>query len=275
MPSDTFDLAYDALRARWPASTQGLDVATPYGGTRVHVYGPADGEPLVLLPGGSATGLSWFANAAALGTRYRLYAVDLLGDAGRTQRKGTALKNTADLTAWLDAVLGGLQLARTRLCGHSYGAWLAATYALHAPQRVDRLALIDPTRVFSGFRPSYLLRALPSLAFPSQSRARAFLAWETEETHPDETWQRLYALASTTPGRKLVTGPVPDTSALGVPVLVLLAQHSRAHDTAKAAARARRTLAQGEVVVLPQATHHSLPHTAPEELNNRLLAFLN
>ncbi|WP_255947964.1 alpha/beta fold hydrolase [Streptomyces odontomachi] len=158
LPS-AFDLAYDELRARWPDSTEERDVATPYGRTRVHVYGPAHGSPLVLLPGGSATGLVWFANAPVLGRRYRVHAVDLMGDAGRTERRGTPLKRADDLMSWLDALLDGLGLARTHLCGHSYGAWLAVGYALHAPRRVDRLALIDPTQVFAGFRPGYLLRA--------------------------------------------------------------------------------------------------------------------
>ncbi|MFE2937966.1 alpha/beta fold hydrolase [Streptomyces sp. NPDC059255] len=107
---------------------------------------------------------------------------------GRTSGPGCA--RTAWLTAWLDALLDGLGLARTHLCGHSYGAWLAARYALHAPQRVDRLALVDPTQVFAGFRPGYLLRALPTLIRPSEARARAFVAWETAGTHPDETWLR-------------------------------------------------------------------------------------
>ncbi|MER6620783.1 alpha/beta hydrolase [Streptomyces sp. NPDC000931] len=269
-----FDLAYDELRARWPESTEERDVATPYGRTRVHVHGPADGSPLVLLPGGSATGLVWFANAPALGGRYRIHAVDLLGDAGRTERRGTPLKNADDLTAWLDALLDGLGLARTHLCGHSYGAWTAVRYALHAPQRVDRLALVDPTQVFAGFRPGYLLRALPTLIRPSRDRTRAFLAWETADTHPDETWQRLYALAATVPGRKLVVGPRPRAAGLRMPVLVLLAGRGRAHDAAKVADRARRTLPQGEVVLLPGATHHSLPLTEPEELNDRLMDFL-
>ncbi|MFE1546147.1 alpha/beta fold hydrolase [Streptomyces sp. NPDC058718] len=274
VPLPAFDLAYDDLRARWPGSTEERDVATPYGRTRVHVYGPADGSPLVLLPGGSATGLAWFANAPALGERYRVHAVDLVGDAGRTERRGTPLKSADDLTAWLDALLDGLGLARTHLCGHSYGAWLATRYALHAPRRVDRLALVDPTQVFAGFRPGYLLRALPTLVLPSEARARAFLAWETAGTHPDETWQRLYALATTVPGRKLVTGARPRTPGLSMPVLVLLAEHSRAHHAVKAADRARRMLSQGEVAVLPGATHHSLPHTEPKQLNDRLMAFL-
>lgn len=274
MSPSAFDLAYGQLRARWPESTEERDVGTPYGRTRVHVYGPADGSPLVLLPGGSATGLSWFANAPALGERYRVHAVDLLGDAGRTERRGAPLRNADDLTAWLDALLDGLGLARTHLCGHSYGAWLAVRYALHAPRRVDRLALVDPTQVFAGFRLGYLLRALPALIRPSEARARAFLAWETAGTHPDETWQRLYALATTVPGRKLVTGARPRPAGLAMPVLVLLAEHSRAHSTAKVADRARRALARGEVAVLPGATHHSLPLTSPKQLDDRLTAFL-
>ncbi|WP_416966926.1 alpha/beta fold hydrolase [Streptomyces sp. 4F14] len=275
MSLPAFDRAYDELRARWPQSTEEHDVATPYGRTRVHVYGPADGTPLVLLPGGSATGLAWFANASALGERYRVHAVDLLGDAGRTERRGTPLKNADDLTAWLDALLDGLGLARTHLCGHSYGAWLAVRYALHAPRRVDHLALVDPTQVFTGFRLGYLLRALPTLIGPSEARARAFLDWETAGTHPDETWRRLYALATTVPGRKLVTGVRPRTADLRMPVLVLLAEHSRAHNAVKVADRARRTLVQGEVAMLPGATHHSLPLTDPKQLNDRLMTFLD
>jgi pimeloyl-ACP methyl ester carboxylesterase len=269
-----FDLVYDELRARWPESTEESDVVTPYGRTRVHVYGPQDGRPLVLLPGGSATGLVWFANAPALGERYRVHAVDLMGDAGRTERRGTPLKSADDLTAWLDALLDGLGLDRTHLCGHSYGAWLAVRYALHAPQRIDRLALVDPTQVFAGFRPGYLLRALPTLICPGEARARAFLAWETADTHPDETWQRLYALATTTPGRKLVVGRRPQAADLRMPVLTLLAEHSRAHHAVKVADRARRALSQGEVALLPGATHHSLPLSAPKQLNDRLMNFL-
>ncbi|MFI6422939.1 alpha/beta fold hydrolase [Streptomyces sp. NPDC050842] len=269
-----FDRVYDELRARWPETTEERDVATPYGPTRVHVYGPADGSPLVLLPGGSATGLVWFANAPALGKRYRVYAVDLLGDAGRTERQGTPLKSADDLTVWLDALLNGLGLARTHLCGHSYGAWLAVRYALRAPSRVDRLVLVDPTQVFAGFRPGYLLRALRALIRPSEARARAFLAWETADAHPDETWQRLYALATTVPGRKLVVGGRPRVSDLRMPVLAVFAERSRAHHAGKAADRARRTLSHAEVALLPGATHHSLPLTAPRQLNDRLTAFL-
>ncbi|WP_432127784.1 alpha/beta fold hydrolase [Streptomyces sp. bgisy082] len=269
-----FGLAYDELRARWPAFTEERDVDTPYGRTRVHVHGPVDGPPLVLLPGGSATGLVWFANAPALGERYRIHAVDLLGDAGRTERRGRPLRSADDLTAWLDTLLDGLALTRTHLCGHSYGAWLAVRYALHAPERIDRLALVDPTQVFAGFRPGYLLRALPLLTRPTEARARAFLAWETAGTRPDETWRRLHALAATAPGRKLVAGGRGRVADLRAPLLVLLAERSRTHRAAEVADRVRRVLPEAEVVLLPGATHHSLPLVEPHRLDERLLGFL-
>ncbi|MER5883723.1 alpha/beta hydrolase [Streptomyces sp. NPDC001941] len=269
-----FDLAYDELRARWPESTKDLDVPTPYGPTRVHAYGPVDGTPLVLLPGGSATGLVWYANARALGAHHRMYAVDLLGDAGRTERRGRPLRSAADLTAWLDALLDGLGLAGAHVCGHSYGAWLATAYAVHAPQRVDRLALVDPTQVFTGFRPGYLLRALPTLIRPDEARARAFLAWETSGVPLDEGWMRLYASASAVPGRKVIAGGRPGAAGLRMPVLALFAGRSRAHHVGRAVARARRVLPHAEVAVIDPATHHSLPHAAPEQLNDRLVDFL-
>ncbi|MFF3313048.1 alpha/beta fold hydrolase [Streptomyces sp. NPDC002952] len=275
MSRTAFDLAYDQLRARWPKSTEERDIDTPYGRTRVQSYGPADGTPLVLLPGGLATGLVWFANAPALGRNHRIHAVDLMGDVGRTEHHGTALRNANDLNLWLDALLEGLGVGSAHLCGHSYGAWIAANYALHAPERVTRLALLDPTQVFAGFRLGYLLRALPTLIRPTQDRARSFLAWETAPTQPDETWQRLYALAATVAGRKIITGRRPRAADLRMPVLVLLAERSRAHQVRHVADRARRALPQAEVTVLPGATHHSLPLTAPERLNDRLADFLN
>ncbi len=59
-----------------------------------------------------------------------------------------------------------------------------------------------------------------------------------------------------------------------MPVLVLLAEHSRTHDAAKVADKARRALPQAEVTVLPGATHHSLPVAEPEKLNDHLIRFL-
>src|SRR4051812_9928478 len=141
--------AYDAVLAQWPVTIDTVDVSSPYGTTRVNVCGPRDGEPLILLSGGGATSTVWFANVGELSRAHRVYAVDVIGQAGRSVSNGRAVDDLTGFMDWLDRLLGELNLDRASLCGHSYGGWLALNYALHAPQRVRRLALLDPTDCFA------------------------------------------------------------------------------------------------------------------------------
>ncbi|WP_327363711.1 MULTISPECIES: alpha/beta fold hydrolase [unclassified Streptomyces] len=273
--SRQFFAAYDALLARWPNGAADIDVPTPYGTTRVHAYGPAEAAPLLLLHGGGSTGAVWFANAAALGAHHRVLAVDILGDAGRSVRAGRPLRTTADLMAWLDALLDGLGARRVSLLGHSYGAWIALTYALHAAQRVDRLVLLDPTQCFAGYRPGFLLRSLPVLVRPTEARVLGYLDRETAGTDTDPDWKRLFALAASDfADRKLIVGRRPDPRALAAPLLVLLAGRSGAHDPEKVAARARAAVPHARIETLPHLSHYALPTAAPTQTNRLISEFL-
>ncbi|MFJ5528610.1 alpha/beta fold hydrolase [Streptomyces sp. NPDC093261] len=276
-PAD-FHAAYDRVLAQWPAGTRSGTVATVFGATHVNTCGPADGPPLVLLPGGRATAASWYANAAELARTFRVHAVDLIGDPGRSvPDPSRPLRTVADLTAWLDAVLDGLGTGPAALAGHSYGGWIALHYALHAPGRVTRLALLDPTQCFAGFRAGYLLHALPLLLRPSARRIRAFLEWETGGVPPAE-WLRLQEATAGFPTARPVTGPRPSAAALRslhTRVLLLVAANSRTHDPRQVAARAAGLLPKVETHLLPDVSHHALPYTNPSATNRRLLEFLS
>ncbi|MFG2913741.1 alpha/beta fold hydrolase [Kitasatospora sp. NPDC048298] len=276
-----FLAAYDALLARWPVPVEALTVRTAHGTTRINACGPADGRPLVLLHGGGATSTMWFANAGAWAEAgHRVLAVDLIGDPGRSVHDGAALDGVPGLLGWLDAVLDELGVPRADFCGHSYGGWIALEYALHAPARVGRLALLDPSLCLTGYRPGYLLRALP-LFLPGRTpaRARSYLDWETGGTPAlDPAWRELYALGyADFPASRVVTGPRPSAErlrTLTAPVLTVLAAHSRAHDP-QHAARTARTLPHAEVAVLPDTSHHNLPMAAARALNPLLTTFLS
>ena len=71
-----------------------------------------------------------------LSRTHRVYAVDTIGDAGRSVNDGRPVDSLAGFMDWLDVLFDALDLDSASLCGHSYGAWLALNYALHAPQRV-------------------------------------------------------------------------------------------------------------------------------------------
>ncbi|MGW0086674.1 alpha/beta fold hydrolase [Streptomyces sp. NPDC003393] len=277
--SDAFRAAYDKVLATWPADREALTVATPFGDTRVNSCGPREAPPLLLLPGGGgATSLSWYAQAADLARTRRVHAVDLIGAPGMSAPAGDRHPRTvADLAVWLDALLDHLGARRVDLGGHSYGGWIALHYALHAPGRVRRLFLLDPTRCFAGFEAAYLLHALPVLLRPSPRRVRAFLEWETGAAPLDPDWLRLQEAAAGFPATRPVTGPRPEPSAmraLEVPVLLLLAGNSRTHDSRRVAARAGATLPRVESDVLPDVSHHALPQAAPAGLGRRLSGFL-
>ncbi|MCW2637958.1 MAG: hypothetical protein JWP76_264 [Dactylosporangium sp.] len=199
-----FFAAYDAVLDQWPVVPEPVDVPSVFGTTRVHVCGPRDGRPLVLLHSGGATSTVWFSNVGELSRTYRVYAVDMIGGAGRSVHNGQPTRTLADFIDWLDALFDGLGIDSADLAGHSYGGWLALNYALQAPQKVRTLALLDPTTCFAGLTLTYRLRAVPLFARPTVGRIRKFITWETGGIAVNPAWLNLMALTAEFPQSKIV-----------------------------------------------------------------------
>jgi lipase len=132
-------------------------------GLHVHRFGPDDGAPLLLLHGVTGTGVRFrrFAEAELPGVR--VAAPDLRGHGDSTWDPPWHVeRHVADVLAVMDA----LGLGRVPVAGHSFGGLVAMALAVAAPDRVERLALIDP---------------VTGLA-PATAAARA------EEARRDEGW---------------------------------------------------------------------------------------
>lgn len=272
---DEFYSAYSRVLRKWPADAQAIDVRTVHGTTRVNACGPREGLPLVLLPGSGATSTAWFANVGALSQKYRVYAVDLMGDAGHSVPGGQAVDAVDELLDWVAAVLDGLDLRTAALCGHSYGAMVALAYALRNPQRVDALTLLDPNACFGSMSPRYLMHAVPVLLSPTETRQRRFILWETDGRELDPDWLDVLALgAAHFPAAKTVVPKRPKRTAFdgfGVPTTVVLAGSGKVHNAFRIESAVRGVLPTARTVVLGDATHHTLPMHPAAEVNELLL----
>jgi len=129
---------------------------------------------MLLISGGGACSPVWADLVSALVPTHRVLALDVPGDAGMSASPTHKPRNPAEVAHWLEEVLSALALEHAVVVGHSYGAWLALTHAIHHPDRLKHLVLVDPTDCFARPARTYLVHALPLFLAPSTSRRRGF-----------------------------------------------------------------------------------------------------
>jgi pimeloyl-ACP methyl ester carboxylesterase len=272
-----FGRRYDAVLEKWPVPRESFDVRGRFGSTHVNICGPADASPLVLIPGGRSTSAGWHANVGSLAAARRVYAVDLLGDLGYSVPAGARMKSRSDIVAWLDGVLDAIGLDATALAGHSYGAWIAACYAIARPGKVSRLVLVEPTDTLAATKLGFRLHAVPLFLGRGQRRFVRFFRWETGAQRCDPEFADLWAgTARNGAGARIVwprrPGPA-ELARLTMPVLVVAASRSRQNDCAALEAGSR-LLPDARYVLIDEATHFSVLTYTAERLNPVLVDFL-
>lgn len=155
--------------------------------------------PLVLLHGlASGVGL-WVLNLDALSEHRPVYALDILGF-GRSSRSKfdtDALKAEHQLISSVEEWRREMNINEMILLGHSMGGFLAASYAIHHPDRVKHLILADPwgfpekpADVAAKYNMPLWVRAIAFAVQPLNPlwavRAAGPLGqWVVEKTRPD------------------------------------------------------------------------------------------
>jgi pimeloyl-ACP methyl ester carboxylesterase len=102
------------------------------------------GPPVLLLPGSGGWRLTFHAMVPILAERHTVVALDPPGQ-GRTQVLDPEFGYDADAIARsIAGFLDALELERTAIVGHSWGAGVGLRFAELYPGRVSRLALLAP-----------------------------------------------------------------------------------------------------------------------------------
>ena len=282
-------LAYcDSLAAKeWPVVSEERLVPTSYGQAFVRISGPAGAPPLVLLPGGTATSVMWAPNIQSLSESYRTFAVDQIGDVGRSTCT-KPVRRPQDLLVWLDDLFDALKLAdRINLMGVSYGGWLTSLYALHSPKRLNKIVLLAPGGAVLRFSTMFFLQLfLAAISFTATHSRRGvqplfrwlFADWaRTDPKRFDAEVDWLVTVMGSLQRREL---PFPtvltdaEWSGLRVPTLFLVGEHEHIYAAKKAVRRLARVAPHVRAEIVPGAGH-DLTIVKAEMVNRKILDFLS
>jgi pimeloyl-ACP methyl ester carboxylesterase len=126
-------------------------LSTKVFGRTIRYYDIGHGPPLVLVHGVGGDADQWAFVYGPLTAKHRIIALDLPGF-GRSDKP--LLDYCVEVwVEFLDRFLKAINLPRASLLGHSFGGWIAASFALRLADRVDRLVLVDSAGIDAGAQP--------------------------------------------------------------------------------------------------------------------------
>lgn len=274
--------AYDDCLRLWPVPHTSRMLPTSYGQTHVITSGPEDAFPLVLLHGGYASSTMWFANIADLSAKFRVIAIDTIGEPGKSVPSQTNASRY-DCAAWLEQVFKQLELQKAHVVGLSRGGWMALNLAMHAPQRIERVVLLSPAASFISLTPFFQALSRVVIRIPVRSVLKAVLhSWVAPGFVINEVFEKQFVLglllwnwAVNSRGYSGVMPSVFPSEELGklhMPILMLTGDHDRLNPP-RAIQRARDIIPHLEAEIIPQAGH-MLSIEQPGSVDQRVLNFL-
>lgn len=260
---------YAEVLKRWPVASQQLRVPTREGETFVIVSGAADAPPLVLLHGSAFNSATWMGDVAAWSEHFRVYAVDVIGQAGASAPSRPAYDSEA-YAFWLDDVLDALAVPSAALVGLSLGGWIALDYAIRRGERVQSLVVLCPAGVgretVSMFTLLFVIAPLLALGRWGRRKAMAMTLGPAPREREAHATNKLSSLvfAHFRPNMARVArfGDAA-LQRLAMPLLAIVGERDAMLDSRETRDRIERNVARAEVLWLPGVGHRIVGQTAP------------
>jgi pimeloyl-ACP methyl ester carboxylesterase len=270
---------YDEALRQWPVPFETFFVTTRYGETHVMASGDPASPALVMTHPAAVGGFVWSSIIAPLSEKRRVYALDTIGDVGRSELADPDRypKKGRDYSAWLDDVYAKLELTRADFVAGSMGGWIAMNHAIHAPDHVRRLVLLGPMGL-SPWRAN--LGVLVPFAWyavrPTDAKFERIIfraLGEGERVNREfRPWMLIMGKCKPKTGqpfhissRKLRT--------IKAPTLVILGGKDGLVGSATAAAKRARSIPDCDIEILPSAGH-IMSVDEPEFVGERITDFL-
>jgi pimeloyl-ACP methyl ester carboxylesterase len=260
---------YDSLLARWPVPHQILNISTRHGNTFVVASGDGAAPPLVLLHGSSTNSAMWAGDVVEYSRHFRVYAVDTLGEPGKSAPNRLSLKSAA-YAEWLADLFAVLNINRAVVIGCSQGGWIALRFSTCHPDRVEKLVLLTPGGVTS-VRLSTVLRLVAVSLFGRWGMESIKRMVYRDVVVPADVEEFATLIQNHYKPR---TDPQPlfsdeELARLTMPTLLIAGAKDCFYVSEKTAARLQQWLPRFKATIFPEAGHVLLNTTA------QIMPFLN
>jgi pimeloyl-ACP methyl ester carboxylesterase len=253
---------YDEGLRHWPVPFDAFFVETRFGRTHIIASGDPALPPLVMTHPMGVGGFVWSSIIAPLSRHRRAYALDTIGDIGRSELADPARypKKGRDYSAWLDDVFTALDVSATDMVAGSMGGWIAMNHAIYTPDRLRRLVLLGPMGLppwratLAVLGPFISQRLRPTEAKLDRIITRSLGDGErvNREFRP---WMRILGYTKARVGQPFHI-PARRLRMIHAPTLLFLGGKDGLVGSPTAAARrARRNMAGCEIEILPLAGH--------------------
>jgi pimeloyl-ACP methyl ester carboxylesterase len=267
---------YDAVLAQWPVPHETLNISTRHGDTFVVASGAESAPALILLHGAGSNSAMWAADVSKYTRQHRVFAVDLLGEAGKSAPNRPAWDSPA-YAEWLDDVLDALHVQTATLVGVSQGGWTALKYATWKPERVGKLVLLSPGGIMPD-RLSFVLGAIPLSLLGRWGAERITRNLFGDLPVPKEAYEYTRLMVANFRARVGVLPVFTDEELrrLTMPVLLVMGAQDALRPSARIVARMQALLPHLSAVIIPMAGHvlldttaHIMPFLAATEIRVR------
>ena len=264
---DAIWAAYNSILQRWPVPHEIITVPTGYGNTSIIASGNESAPPMILLHGSSTNATMWIGDVKKYSDHYRVYAIDIIGEPGKSDPNRPPLKGES-YSKWPHDIFNTLNIDKAVVVGLSLGGWMSLKFAISFPERVDKLVLLCPSGL-GPVRLSFILKMIPLMFLGSWGKEQMKKIVFGNQSIPEEA-ERYSDLISKhfIPRQGIPVFTDQELCALTMPVMLIAGALDALIDSQKSVQRLETCVPNGTINLIPDAGHLLL------DLTDGILQFL-
>ena len=132
---------YETLLLQWHQPFRQITIETTFGDTFIIESGIKESPAIFLLHGSGSNSAMWLADAMKLSETYHVFAIDIIGECGKSSENRPAFKN-GNYSSWISEIIEKLTLNRVSIIACSLGGWIALDFSINHPEQIEKLVLM-------------------------------------------------------------------------------------------------------------------------------------